>query len=129
MSAMSWLSVASVTALCASMALAQGGPGPGMGGGPHMPGPIASAPGMGPGGGPRAGRAGGARWGAEFTPGWALMTEAERSTHRERLRSMTRVDECQAYMARQHEQMAARARERGTTLPTPRRDACAGLAR
>lgn len=68
------------------------------------------------------------RWGSDSTPGWALMTEAERKEHVERMRAMKRLDECQAYVAQHREQMAARAKERGSaTLRAPRRDACAGL--
>jgi len=68
------------------------------------------------------------RWGSEFTPGWTLMTEVERKEHAERMRAMTSRDECQAYVAQHREQMAARAKERGSaTLRAPRRDACAGL--
>jgi hypothetical protein len=129
--------LAAALLLSAAMAFAQGGPGPGggMGGGPRMQGagPAASAPGMGPGmgmgpaSGPRGGRHMAARWGGEFTPGWALMTETERKEHSERMRAMKSHEECQAYVAQHREQMATRAKERGKTLPTPRRGACAAL--
>lgn len=101
------------------------GSGPGAGAGPMGAGPVASAPGMGmgPGGGHGA-----ARWGSEYTPGWALMTEQERNEHRERMRSMKTYEECKAYQEQHHEQMAARAKERGgKALTQPRRDACSGL--
>jgi len=69
-----------------------------------------------------------ARWGSEVTPGWALMTSTERNEHRERMRSMKTHEECKAYMEQHHEQMAARAKERGgKVLAPPRRDACSGL--
>lgn len=121
--------------LSSTMALAQGGPGAGpgagggMGAGPRAAGagPAASAPGMGPGPGVRAGRQAMARWGDDFTPGWALMTEAERKEHSERMRALKSHEECQAYMAQHRELMATRAKERGKTVPTPRRDACAAL--
>lgn len=88
-------------------------------------GPGASAPGMGM--GPGAAR-GAARWGAKDTPGWALMTPAERDEHRQRMLSMTSYDECKAYQAQHHEQMVARAKERGAAaLPPPRRDPCGAL--
>jgi hypothetical protein len=46
------------------------------------------------------------------------------------MRSMTNHDECKAYQTQHHEQMAARAKERGgKPLAEPRRDACAGLKR
>ncbi|WP_372527665.1 hypothetical protein [Piscinibacter sp.] len=117
------LLLASVMALVADMSLAQGGPGMGMGAGP-----AASAPGMGMGPGMRSGRGPAARSGADFTPGWSLMTPAERSEHQQRMRSMTSYDECKSYMEQHREQMAARATEKGgAPLRQPRRDACAGL--
>ena len=125
-----WSSLASTLALGASLALAQAGPGPGPGPGPRPQGPAVGAPGQGPGPGQHAGRFGGAQWGQDFTPGWSLMTEAERNTHRERLRSMTSVEACQAYMAEHREKMAARAQQQGRkALGAARRDACAGLRR
>ena len=68
--------------------------------------------------------------GADTTPGWALMSRAERDEHRSRMRSMKTEEECRAYQAQHHEQMAARATEKGIkSLPGPRRDPCAGLAK
>ena len=99
----------------AGTAAAQGGPGPGAG-------PGASAPGMGMGRGPMA------RWGSDFTPGWTMMSAQERSEHQQRMRSMKSYDECKAYRDRHHEQMTARAKEKGgKAMAQPRRDACAGL--
>jgi hypothetical protein len=44
------------------------------------------------------------------------------------MRSMKTYEECKTYLAQHHEQMAARAKERGgKALAEPRRDACAGL--
>jgi hypothetical protein len=44
------------------------------------------------------------------------------------MRAMTTYDECKAYRDQHHEEMAARARERGgKALAQPRRDACNGL--
>ncbi len=117
----------SLLALSAGVALAQpgAGRGPGAGPGPMGAGPAASAPGMGM--GPMGGR-GAARWGADYTPGWALMTQQERNEHRERMGSMKTYEECKAYQEQHHEQMAARAKERGgKAMPAPRRDACGGL--
>lgn len=80
---------------------------------------------MGPGGGRGAGR-----WGSDVTPGWAMMTPQERDEHRDRMRNMKTYDECKAYQAQHHEQMAARMKERGRqSMPAPRRDACAGMKR
>jgi hypothetical protein len=127
---------AAAALLVTTLSMAQGGPGggPGMGPGTGMgpgarmqgAGPMASAPGAGM--GPRAGRGPGARWGTDYTPGWSLMTEQERTEHQERLRTMTSRRECNAYMAQHRQQMAERAKERGgKALRQPRRDACAGL--
>lgn len=100
-------------------------PGPGAG-----PGSGASAPRGGPGGmGPMGGhgRMGG-RWGSDFTPGWSMMTPAERQEHQAKMKSMATYDECKAYMDQHHQQMADRAKEKGRTVPgQARRDACAGL--
>jgi len=85
------------------------------------------APGMGAGMRGRGGH-GATRWGSDSTYGWSLMTPQERSSHRTRMQSMTTYEECAAYREQHHEQMAARAQERGVTLPPqPRRDLCAGL--
>jgi hypothetical protein len=124
--------LASFFTVAASVAVAQtGGGGKGPGAGPGSVGPAAgaSAPGMGMGMGPRGARGPG-RWGPDHTPGWALMTEQERNEHRERMRAMTTYEECRAYREQHHEQMTARAKERGgQALTQPRRDACAALKR
>ena len=89
--------------------------------------PSAAAPGprMGMGG---MGMHGGARWGRADTPGWSMMTPAEREQHRQHMQSMQTYDECTAYMTEHRALMAERAKQRGRTLPAqPRRDACAGL--
>jgi len=69
------------------------------------------------------------RWGSGVTYGWSLMTAQERTEHRQRMQSMTSYAECTAYRDQHHEQMVARAKERGVAAPSaqPRRDACAGL--
>ena len=91
------------------------------------PGPGASAARGGPGGPGGPGRMHG-RWGNDFTPGWSMMSPEERKEHQARMGAMTSHDDCRAYMDKHHEQMAARAKEKGRTLPAkPRRDACAGL--
>jgi Spy/CpxP family protein refolding chaperone len=112
------LAAAAALLLTAAAVPAQPASGPG-------PGPGASAPRGGPGGPGRMGR-----WGSDFTPGWSLMTPAERQEHQARMKSMTDHADCKAYMDEHHEQMAARAKEKGGTMPArPRRDACAGLQR
>lgn len=96
---------AAIAALIAASALAQPGPGAGKGMGP-----------------------GAQRWGDGVTPGWALMTTQERDEHRVKMQAMTSVDECKAYQIKHHELMAARAKEKGVTLPAqPPRDPCSGL--
>ena len=68
------------------------------------------------------------RMGEDDTPGWSMMSAAERRQHRDRLRSMTSHADCQAYMTEHHAQMQARAQAQGRSLPDrPRRDACARL--
>lgn len=104
------------TAAAAQSAGPGSGPGPGPGAGPGAGmGPGAGGPGRGP------------RYGADVTPGWALMTEAERNEHRTRMQAIKTHEECVAEMARHRESMAARAKERGQTLPTPRGDPCRGF--
>lgn len=115
----------SLIGLSAGLAFAQPGSGKGAGPGPMGAGPAASAPGMGM--GPGGGR-GAARWGSDFTPGWALMSAQERQDHQSQMRAMKTYDECKAFRDQHHEQMVARAKERGgKAMPQPRRDACASL--
>jgi hypothetical protein len=124
-----WMVLASVMGVSMGVAMAQpgGGKGPGAGTGPMGAGPAASAPGMGMGMGPGGGR-GAPRWGSDYTPGWTLMSQQERNEHRDRMRSMKTYEECKTYQEQHHEQMAARAKERGgKAFAQPRRDACAGL--
>ena len=96
------------------------------------PGPGASAPGkgkgksMGPGMG--GGRGPGARAGADDTPGWAMMSPAERTEHINRMGSMKTLDDCKAYVQKHHEEMAARLKDKGAKVyAKPRLDPCAGL--
>jgi hypothetical protein len=119
--------LASLMAVSMGAAMAQpgSGKGPGAGAGPMGAGPAASAPGMGM--GPGGGR-GAARYGSDYTPGWTLMSEQERNEHRDRMRSTKTYEECSSYQDQHHEQMAARATERGgKALAQPRRDACGSL--
>lgn len=123
--------LAALIGTTAGAALAQpgGGRGPGAGQGPMGAASTASAPGMGMGMGmgPGGGR-GAARWGSDFTPGWSLMTPQERNEHRDRMRSAKTYEDCKSYQDQHHEQMAARAKERGgKALAQPRHDACSGL--
>lgn len=117
--------LAAATVTIAS-ALAQAQPGPG----PRGPGPAASgasAPGprmgMGMGMGGRMGRSG-----PDNTPGWSMMSPAERDAHRQRMGTFKNEGECRAYMDEQHALMDERAKEGGRPVPgQPRRNACAGL--
>jgi hypothetical protein len=104
--------------LSASLSLAQPAPGT------PAPGPAPGAtPKAGPGPGP-----GGGRWGREYSHGWALMKPEERAEHRKRMQSMKTYEDCKTYMDQHREQMSARAKAQGgQPMPTPRRDACAGL--
>lgn len=104
-----------------------------------QPGPMASAPGasapgpgmgMGPGKGAGMGPGprGGGMYGPKSTPGWSMMTEAERAEHRTRMLSFTHKADCQAYVAEHHAQMAERMKQQGgQPLAQPRRDPCANL--
>jgi hypothetical protein len=93
---------------------------------------AASAPGAGP--GPMGMMQGGGMRGWQAnrsnTPGWAMMSGAERAEHHRKMQSMTSADECQAYMDKHRAEMAERAKQRGRTAPAavaPRYDPCARL--
>jgi len=106
-----------------------------------QPGPMASAPGasapgagmgmgMGPGkgAGMGPGARGGGMYGPKYTPGWSMMTDAERTEHRTKMQSFTHKADCQAYVAEHHAQMAERMKQQGgQPMPQPRRDPCAKL--
>lgn len=113
------LAVGSVMAQAASAPAAPASR-PGMGMGPGMGGMGGTGPGMGAG-------MRGMRGGSDDTPGWGLMSRAERQEHRNQMRSMKTETECRDYLAKHHTQMAARASEKGIPLRGPQRDACAGL--
>jgi hypothetical protein len=111
------LSIAASLLLASALAVAQGpASAPGPGAGPGM--------GMGMGMGPMHGW----RMHRDNTPGWSLMSRAERQAHHDKMMGMKDHAECQAYMQQHHAQMADRAKERGRAMPgQPRRDACAML--
>lgn len=119
---------ASVIALLAGTALAQSGAGPGAGAGGQATKPAMPASGMGMGSGMGAGRGHMAQWGTDFTPGWSMMTRAERNEHREHMRSVKTYEECTTYRDQMHDKMAARIKDKGgKPMAEPRRDACSGL--
>lgn len=69
-----------------------------------------------------------AGYGSEYTPGWSMMTPAERDKHRQQMQSVTTAAECQQARDEHHKLMAERAKERGVAnMPGPRRDACAAF--
>lgn len=85
---------------------------------------AASAPGPGMGmGGMR-----GWQMNRDNTPGWSMMSRAERRQHHDKMMAMSDPAACAAYMEEHHAKMAERAKERGRTLPAkPRSNACAPL--
>jgi hypothetical protein len=88
---------------------------------------AASAPRAGMGMGPGAGM-GGSRMSRDNTPGWSLMTRAERREHHDKMMSMTDPVACNAYLEQHHARMIERAKEKGRAVPgKPRRDPCETL--
>jgi hypothetical protein len=82
--------------------------------------------GMGPAAAQKAAPA--ARHGSDYTPGWSMMSKAERDENRKRLQEMKTYEECRAYLDQHRTQMEARAKEQGRkALAQARRDACAAL--
>lgn len=75
-----------------------------------------------PGPGPRQGQ--GFRFDQGNTPGWTLMTQEERASHRQKMMAAKTYDECKAYQDEHHTLMEQRAKEKGKTLPAPRNNAC-----
>jgi hypothetical protein len=63
--------------------------------------------------------------GSTYTPGWQMMTPAERDEHRSRMLNAKTAEECRQLMTEQHQRMEERAKELGRgPLPQPRRDGC-----
>lgn len=93
--------------LCATTAMAQ----------PATPPAAAASTARGP----------GARFGADFTPGWAMMSPKERAEHRDRMHGAKTADECRALMDEHRKLWSERAKERGMKeLPAPRGNPCGG---
>jgi hypothetical protein len=82
---------------------------------PAAPGASATRP------GPRAGM------GRDFTPGWTMMTRAERDAHRRQMLNARSAEECRRILDEHFKQMTERANARGVAMPGPRRDACASF--
>lgn len=115
-----------VMVLFGGTALAQ--PSPGTGPDATAPGPRGAASAPAAQRGKAMGRKSAAWWGADVTPGWAMMSWAERNEHRKKMRTMKSYDECKSYLDQHHEQMAMRAKEKEKyPLMQPRRDACERL--
>lgn len=71
---------------------------------------------------------GGMNFGPANTPGWSLMTAAERAEHRSKMMGFTDYGECAAYQEQHHKLMQERAQAKGITIPdAPRRDMCERL--
>lgn len=64
------------------------------------------------------------RFSQKNTAGWSLMTPEERTAHQNKMRSVKTYDECKALQTEHHQQMEARAKEKGVTLPQPRANGC-----
>lgn len=83
-------------------------------------------------GGPPVGRGPehghGMRFGADNTPGWAMMTPAEREAHHKQMQSMKSYDDCKTHMEQHHKEMSERAKQQGRAAPgSARHDGCAWL--
>ena len=100
--------------------LAFAGPGGGPGYGPGCADGTAATcqGGKGPGMGMHGGQGRGQGAGLE------LMTPEERAAHRAQMKSLTTVEQCNAYLADHRAEMAERAKAKGVTLPEPRGNAC-----
>lgn len=77
---------------------------------------------QGPGPGPGAGK--GFGFNRNNTPGWSLMTPAERTEHRNKMMAAKTFDECKAIQEEHRKQMEVRAKEKNVKLPTPGTYAC-----
>jgi len=78
---------------------------------------------QGPGRVPEEGR-GRAKESVDNTPGWSLMTPAERSAYREKMASFKSYDECSAYHREHLGKMEARAQETRKAFTAPPANAC-----
>ncbi|MEI7612240.1 MAG: hypothetical protein WCK63_04990 [Betaproteobacteria bacterium] len=101
-----------------------GGMGPGMGMGMQNAGP---GPGMGPGAGMGPGGGHGMRFNRNNTRGWTLMTPEERTAFQIKMREVKTFDECKVVQTEHRSLMETRAKDKGVTLPTPRRNACENM--
>lgn len=70
------------------------------------------------------GKGAGYGFNADNTRGWGLMTAAERTEHQSKMLAAKTVDECKAVQDEHRKLMEARAKEKGTTLGTPKVNPC-----
>lgn len=83
---------------------------------------AASAAGTGPGG---KGAASAPRSGNGVTPGWKIMTPAERTEYQAAMGRMRTQGECGAYLDSHYKEMMSRSLERGLPAPSnPHREVC-----
>lgn len=130
---------ATLAAIIALPALAQGGMGYGQGRGMALANQSAPATGQG-----QMGMRGGRGMGAGMHGGQGgmgqgmsmrgtgprgagLMTPDERTAFQQKMHQVKTVDECLKVQGEQRAAMAARAAERGVTLPEPRQNACENM--
>jgi hypothetical protein len=64
------------------------------------------------------------RFQQDNTPGWTLMTPAERTEFQNKMWAAKTYDECKAIQAEHRATIEARAQEKGVTLNVPHRNAC-----
>lgn len=63
-------------------------------------------------------------WNKSYTPGWTLMSPQERTEWQTKMRAAKTYDDCKAMQEEHHQAMEVRAKEKGMTLPAPRRNGC-----
>ena len=65
------------------------------------------------------------RWGAGYTPGWMLMTPAERKSFIQKMHAVKTMDECKALVDAQTQEVETPAKATGQHVPRkPRHAAC-----
>jgi hypothetical protein len=69
----------------------------------------------------------GMRFNQNNTRGWTLMTPEERTAFQSKMREVKSFDECVQTQTEHRSVMEVRAKEKGVTLPTPRRNACENM--
>ena len=67
----------------------------------------------------------GGRWGPGVTPGWSMMSPAERDEHHKRMAEVRNYDDCRAVV----DEHRALMQKRGAPMRGPGGDPCSGLPR